>query len=278
MNIVPKCLYQEISIFGYRFHLGQALVLTAALSVVTACALKRLWRSTPRKLRSAEENFWLKVKEVPTFVQKEGPIMLGHRQIFSSFEEGRLQMSLHSTKVSEHVATVIQSRSIGTVLDLGCGVGANSIPFYQKGWDVVGIDIEPKVIQIYSRKVIQGKNALTLISGDITDCRYPENVEVVVALDVLSYIPPTHLKTTINKIFLALRPGGKFIGSLFFRNDSEKNDTIELMGKMGGHLYPGIEFLRNIVTRSGFQIEREKLRNPNCFDFLATKPSNSVER
>ena len=231
----------------------------------------------------SNERFWRKVEEVPTKA-KEGPIVFQGRELFSSLAECKRNIFLTCTKQSEFVRTsLIESDFKGTVLDLGCGLGANSIPLYsEKGCKVIAIDNLPEVIKVYSDNVRILSNRTSnkepnIITGDIVVYEYPENVDAVIGVDILPYIAPANLKMVMEKIFNALRPGGKFVGTLFF--NSAENVFLDMMGKMGSHLYPDKEFVGEIVTRSGFQMKLQHLRDDNlpfppfCFEFVAEKPS-----
>ena len=242
---------------------------------------------TPTTKPSTETSFWKKVEAIPTIARENEPIIINGKTVFRSLAEGRLEMFISSNLCSTYVINYLVKSSLsGIVLDLGCGTGANSIPLFKKGWKVIAIDNEPKVLREYKDSIIKSVDAIktlkwnpepTLINEDITICKYPENIDAVICVDVLSHIPPASLKTTLSKIFTALRPGGRFIGTLFFKSTNEENPYLELMSKLGGHFYPEKEFVQEILRRSGFQILKEDERasagaKPYCLEFLAEKP------
>ena len=242
-------------------------------------------------LTLSDDRFWGQVEEVPTIAEDEGPIVMQGHTLFPSLAAGKREMYLSCSQTSEYVETyLVHSDSKGTVLDLGCGIGANTIPLFQKGWKVIAIDNHYEAIEscvdniakAFLFSMLSGNvpsvDSPSIITGDIITNEYPENMDAVVCVDVLPYLPPPHLKATMEKIFRALRPGGQFVGTVFFKPTSHESPFTELMGKLGAHFYPGIESAREIVTRSGFLIKTEKERNDSnaqshCLEFLAEKPS-----
>ncbi|HSW72004.1 MAG TPA: class I SAM-dependent methyltransferase, partial [Chlamydiales bacterium] len=117
----------------------------------------------------------------------------------------------------------------------------------------------------------------TFIIGDISSCKYPEDVDLVICEDTLPYITPVNLQPTLAKIFKALRLGGIFVGTIFFE-PSTKDPDLELIRKIGAHFYPSKEIALEIISRSGFEIRQsqEKISKPGhpntCVHFLAVKP------
>src|SRR3989344_14796 len=55
-----------------------------------------------------------------------------------------------------------------TVLDIGCGTGRTTIPLYQLGYEVTGLDITPKMIQTAREIAVQYGHDIPYRSGDAT--------------------------------------------------------------------------------------------------------------
>ena len=226
-----------------------------------------------------EKTFWEKVESVPTLVIGEGPLIIQGKVVLPSIAEAKTALmracNLRSDLVQRHL---IDSPFKGRVLDLGCGQGANSIPLAAKQCSVTAVDKEPSVIEQYRINLTtlstQRYSEPTLAQGDITNCEYPKDVDAIICIDVLPYLPPAKLREAMSKIFQAVRPGGKFIGTIFFKHPSRNDPLTEFMQKMGAHYYPSKDFAREVVIRSGFQILEEQVRvdgTNTSFQFVATK-------
>lgn len=294
MSITPV-LSQDILIFDYKMNVGHALTTVLALGGVTVYLVKKTcFLSGQNKPILSEEAFWDTVKDFPTMINEKEPIMIG-RTAFSNLSVAQREIALSCTKISDYVKTfLVQSSFEGSVLDLGCGVGANAIPLIAKGCQVTAIDKEKSVITAYNankmslfiEKNLSPVNHLQearSIVGDITEESYPENIDAVICVDTLPFIRPSKLKATMDKIFQALRPGGQFVGTLFFQPKNAKDPLVEEMGKLGAYFYPDKNFAREIITRSGFQIMKETERryggffsHSHCLEFLAVKPDSNA--
>lgn len=288
MSIAPV-LSQDIPVFGYRINIGQALTSVLALGVVTVYLVKKAcFRSEKNKSLLSEKAFWDIVEKFPTVKNESDAIVIGNTT-FSNLSTAQKEMAMSCTKTSDYVKTyLIQSSFKGTVLDLGCGIGANAIPLVAKGCQVTIIDREDVIMAYNGNEMglflrnMSNWNDLQQarsIVGDITEEAYPENIDAVICVDTLPYIRPSRLKATMDKIFQALRPGGQFIGTIFFKPKKANGPFVEAMNKLGAHFYPDKDFAREIITRSGFQVTKETERrdggffsHSHCLEFLAVKP------
>jgi SAM-dependent methyltransferase len=64
-----------------------------------------------------------------------------------------------------------QSPPYGAVLDLGCGRGHWSIVLAQRGWQVTGIDLEPRALTAAKARAAEAGVPVQFLHGDITALR-----------------------------------------------------------------------------------------------------------
>ena len=200
----------------------------------------------------SSEEFWKKVESFDKHINEEAPVIMQDRILFCNPKEGRRQMALASTGRSSMINSYFSKNPIPkSVLDLGCGVGANSILFLKKNATVVAIDNCQEVLNKFKASLkddTDSLNNLTLICNDITTCEYSKKsgeYDVVLCIDILSYIKPSTLRSTLEKIHYSLHPNGKLFGTLFFSspcNNKTLHFHIELIEKLGGCVYPGNRF------------------------------------
>jgi len=73
-----------------------------------------------------------------------------------------------------------------TVLDIGCGNGANAFDVADKAKEVVGIDIEEKYIREAQKK--HAKSNITYVIGDATTYPFEKKFDKVILSNVLEHI------------------------------------------------------------------------------------------
>jgi ubiquinone/menaquinone biosynthesis C-methylase UbiE len=95
----------------------------------------------------------------------------------------------------------------GRLLDLGCGTGWTSIFFAKRGYEVVGVDIAPDMIQQANLlKEKEDLHNLTFAVCDYEELRYSECFDCAVFYDSLHHAVDEAL--AVRKAYEALRPGG----------------------------------------------------------------------
>ncbi|HSX11687.1 MAG TPA: class I SAM-dependent methyltransferase [Chlamydiales bacterium] len=285
-------MVSTVSVYGYPVNVGQAVATGLALAAVTGYAVKKMV-CPPTQKPLSDTAFWERIETTPTAAEESGPFVAGDTT-YPSVADAKRTIMLSCDATSEFVYKhLIRPDFKGTVLDLGGGTGANALPLVAKGCKVTLIEEEKSAIDGYDvneigLRVFKGSNWNQLhraqtICADLTEHPYPKNVDAVICVDTLPYLPPAKLKATMDKIFQALRPGGKFIGTIYYKSNPEGDQLTESMGKLGAHFYPGKDFAREIVTRSGFQIKQERedhyggyggfFSRSHRLEFLAEKPA-----
>jgi SAM-dependent methyltransferase len=61
------------------------------------------------------------------------------------------------------------SQPRGRALDLGCGRGVHSLELASRGWEVTGVDLEPRAIAAARERAAQARLRVTFLTGDVTD-------------------------------------------------------------------------------------------------------------
>lgn len=95
-----------------------------------------------------------------------------------------------------------------TVLDLGCGDGANMIALAERGYHVTGIDIAGEQAVLY-RAQQKSLDHVRFITADITS--YPfdqESYDCVICAGVFHLLSADHIQVVAQKAKHATKPGG----------------------------------------------------------------------
>jgi SAM-dependent methyltransferase len=103
----------------------------------------------------------------------------------------------------------------GQLIDLGCGTGRMLIPFAQRGWRVVGVDLSAEMLAVTREKARQAGVAVDLLRANLTelDGVAPATFDVAVCLfSTLGMVVGADMRRrVVAHAYRLLRPGGTFI-------------------------------------------------------------------
>src|SRR4028118_940361 len=94
----------------------------------------------------------------------------------------------------------------GKVLDLGCGGGQPLTAYFaDKGFDVTGVDISQKMIEIAKSQIPQGR----FFVSDMVECQFnQEEFDVIVSAFAIIHVPQEKQLSLFKKIFEWLKKNG----------------------------------------------------------------------
>lgn len=121
-----------------------------------------------------------------------------------------------------------------SVLELGCGPGANLWFMHREGFNVAGIDGSPSAIEIAQRRLVAenaGLNELPpdLRVGDFSTLPWDDdNFDHVVDVFAIYANTVDVIRATLREVGRVLRPGGRFYSKLWGRETTGFGTGIEL--------------------------------------------------
>ena len=144
------------------------------------------------------------------------------------------------------------------VLDLGCGSGWTSEIIARCGYDVVGLDVAPAMIEIAKTR-LQPDLTLTFRVADYErPCEFGE-FDAAVLYDALHHAEDE--KLAIANTFRALRPGGRFLSIEPGVGHSVSPPTLDVVAKFGTNEKDmPYEHQARMLTAAGFTDVRQFLR------------------
>lgn len=100
-----------------------------------------------------------------------------------------------------------------TVLDVACGTGNVTEELYDRGYEIVGVDVAGEMIEVAKRKALDSGRRIEYHVQDISDLDLGRQFDLVVSLfDSLNYVTdPGSLARGISRVFTHLSPSGLFI-------------------------------------------------------------------
>jgi len=100
----------------------------------------------------------------------------------------------------------------GRVLDLACGHGRHANYFAQMGYQVTGIDMNTRFIEIAKEEADKKDLAVEYIEGDILEIDFKDQFDVVYCLyNTIGFLDHADNLKLLARVYQALKPGGRFI-------------------------------------------------------------------
>lgn len=116
--------------------------------------------------------------------------------------------------VIERAFAEFPAAPVRRVLDLGCGTGGHAIPLAGRGYDVVGVDRSPAMLDAARAKAAAGKiDGITFVTSDIATVPHVAACDAALMMfNVLGYqTSPADLAAALGSVRRNLRAGGLFV-------------------------------------------------------------------
>lgn len=136
------------------------------------------------------------------------------------------------------------------VLDVGCGTGLHSVELGRRGYEVVGVDVSPEMVEI-ARSKAKGMVNVSFVQADATKLNFNGEFDAAIAMyGVVSYfISDDELLGFFRSVRRALKPGSVFIF-----------DTWNLVGVHAKRVYYETPFASFRKTGSMLAVKEEQWR------------------
>ncbi len=112
-----------------------------------------------------------------------------------------------------------EGRPPGLAVDLGCGIGRDTIPLLERGWRVVALDRRPEALAALAAHVpVTAAERLLLWAQRIEDA-VPPPADLLVSSFALFLVAPELFPLVWARLRAALRPGGRIACQLLGPHD-----------------------------------------------------------
>ncbi len=115
-------------------------------------------------------------------------------------------------RFAERVVGTVQIPPRARVLDAGCGTGrlARAVKAGQPTAEVIGLDTDPRILNIARQKAAQGELDVKFFEGSIESMPFPDgSFDLVFSVLVLHHLPGEIKAQACREMFRVLRPGGR---------------------------------------------------------------------
>lgn len=268
------CDKQEDDTSGFSYE-------TLTLSIIAVMSVAYVIKTLYQPVLDTPERFWKELNANKRNPPAVGPIIVNGKVLAKNFDSLQEEMFSSCNKMSEIFVEYVEQKGLkpGSVLDIGCGIGANSFPLLQYGIKVIAIDNLECLLNIYSSQINnEEKRFVSLQCSDLINLKKysPEDhsIDVALAIDVFPYLPSSSWESTMKKIVLSLKPGGYLFGTIFVKKKWFNPSFIKLHETLGAQYYSIQNLSSRLIKHSGLEMIECRIRKDSigCYEFVARKP------
>ena len=132
----------------------------------------------------------------------------------------------NSSQINSLVQNILQQYHVKTVLDMTCGTGSQVFWLIKHGFNVVGSDINAKMLAIAKDKAQQKKIDVKFIEGDMRIVQVGKFDAVITIFNAIGHLTKPDFELAIENIWNNLNDKGLYIFDIFNLNYLLKGNNI----------------------------------------------------
>lgn len=121
----------------------------------------------------------------------------------------------NSKPLNQLIECILREHQAKTILDLTCGTGSQVFWLSEHGYEVIGADINAKMLKIARAKAKQKKVSLKFLKGDMRTLKVGEFDAVLTIFNAIGHLTKQGFEEAIQNIHRNLKPGGLYLFDIF---------------------------------------------------------------
>jgi len=192
----------------------------------------------------------------------EKELVLKTIETYNNCAEEYFQINNSIDVIKSHLEFFIKNLYGTKILDVGCGPGRDAKFFSEKGFEVVGIDLSEKLLEIAKENAPNAKFYLM----DMRDLNFPDNhFDGLWACASFLHIPRKDAQRTLDGFYKVLKPKGLMYISVK-EGTGEKFVKSNRYGKERYFVYYFSRELKKLIEKSGFKVIKEMIEKKKKMD------------
>jgi cyclopropane fatty-acyl-phospholipid synthase-like methyltransferase len=138
------------------------------------------------------------------------------------FEYQQMPEYFDAQNVSEQTASnnavvekLLKEQKVKTVLDMTCGTGSQVFYLAERGYDVIGSDFSPALLDQARNKAKKMNRDITFIDGDMRDVKIRKFDAVITMFNAIGHVTKMDFEKTLQNIHANLKDGGVYVFDIF---------------------------------------------------------------
>lgn len=116
-----------------------------------------------------------------------------------------------SKPLNQLIETILKKHGVKTVLDLACGTGSQVFWLAKCGYEIIGADINSKMLKVAIGKAKREKLALKFLKGDMRTIKVGKFDAVITIFNAVGHLTKLDFEEAMRNIASNLKDGGLYI-------------------------------------------------------------------
>jgi 2-polyprenyl-3-methyl-5-hydroxy-6-metoxy-1,4-benzoquinol methylase len=173
--------------------------------------------------------------------------------------------------INQVIEEILRKYKVTSVLDLTCGTGSQVFYLNQKGYEIVGSDINAKMLKIAKDKANHSDLKITFLKGDMRTTQAGNFDAVLTIFNAVGHLTKTDFTKAIKNIHKNLNTGGIYLFDNFNLDFLQHQDNITKLTIDGQRIIGGVtkrEIQYSTINNDGvlasydIYLEQEGNNNP----------------
>ena len=132
----------------------------------------------------------------------------------------------NSKIINKCIEKILKEFKVKKILDLSCGTGSQVVYFAKKKFNIIGYDINSKMLEIAKCKAVKEQLDIKFIKGDMRATKVGKFDAVITIFNSIGHLTKEDFIKTIKNIYSNLNDGGLYIFDIFNLNYLLKDNNI----------------------------------------------------